>query len=117
MGIIVSTIKAIATGANIANTLNNFVRDIESAIRESEGNAGFAVWDILDATAGLLVFGGVKPSLILRGDVDEIWTTYRDVNTPALARKSFYTRMKQRHDQIANALDGKAHTQALWLPK
>ena len=105
MGIIVSTIKAIATGANIANTLNNFVRDIESAIRESEGNAGFAVWDILDATAGLLVFGGVKPSLILRGDVDEIWTTYRDVNTPALARKSFYTRMKKRHDQIANDVE------------
>ena len=101
MGIIVSTAKAIASGANIANTLNNFVRDIEAAITESEGNAGLAVWDILDATAGLLVFGGAKPSLLLTGDIEEIWTTYRDVNTPALARKSFYTRMKERHDQIA----------------
>ena len=96
MGAVISLVKAVVSGANIVNTLNNFVKDIEKA-----GD----VWDVLDATAGMLVFGGVKPSLLFTGSPSAIWDNFKAVKSPAVTRGSFYTRMSQRYDEIKDDPD------------
>ena len=99
MGAIVSLVVAVVKGANIVNTLNNFVKSMEEA-----GN----VWDVLDATAGLLVFGGFKPSLLydsaVSGNPGAVYDQFL-MNNPVLTQKAFASRMTARYNQIKDDPD------------